>query len=151
MRLVGWLRARWPGWRAYWTARGVIPRWQLFLVYVVVVGAGAYGLQSNAATAGKAKDAVARSTATAIEASHAARQAKSAALQANHAVRRVQASRLEQCQEANHRHDGAFRVLNESLRQLPPAERARAELQRKQTVAFIQALAPRRNCRRALK
>ncbi len=30
--------------RSYWTARGVIPRWQLIGVYIVVVAAGSYGL-----------------------------------------------------------------------------------------------------------
>ena len=31
----------------WWTATGVIPRWQLLLVYMLVVAAGALGIQSN--------------------------------------------------------------------------------------------------------
>lgn len=41
--MIRWLKRRWPGWRRYWLARGVIPRWQLLLVYVVIVSAGALG------------------------------------------------------------------------------------------------------------
>ena len=31
----------------WWTATGVIPRWQLLLVYMLIVAAGALGIQSN--------------------------------------------------------------------------------------------------------
>lgn len=31
---------------AYWTAKGVIPRWQLLFVYVVIVAAGIFGFAS---------------------------------------------------------------------------------------------------------
>lgn len=55
------LRVRCRGWwrrfRAWWTARGVIPRWQLLLVYALIVTAGAIGMSKTSDAASKAKDA----------------------------------------------------------------------------------------------
>lgn len=37
------VRRRLRSWAAYWRATGVIPRWQLIVVYALIVGAGAVG------------------------------------------------------------------------------------------------------------
>jgi hypothetical protein len=71
--LAGWFRR----FRAWWTARGVIPRWQLLLVYVLVVTAGAVG-QS------KTTDAASKATEAAFDAKSAIRQ-----VQAQGAQRRL--------------------------------------------------------------
>lgn len=40
------LRERSRSWRAYWTAKGVIPRWQLVAVYLLITGIGIAGFYS---------------------------------------------------------------------------------------------------------
>ena len=44
--------------RAYWTAKGVIPRWQLLLVYVTIVGAGVFGFASIQRSLDRGKQAL---------------------------------------------------------------------------------------------
>lgn len=62
------------------------------------------------------------------------------------AIRAVQQSRVEACQQSNERHDNTVRVLDERIRQLPSAQRKRAEAGRAATVALIEALSPKRDC-----
>jgi hypothetical protein len=100
----------------------VIPRYQYFLVYVVIVAAGAVGLGKIGAAASSASDA----------------------------VRQLQQSRVDQCEQANVRHDRTIKVLDAQIARLPAAQRRRALAQRPGTVALIEALAPSRDCREAL-
>lgn len=108
--------------RAYWMARGVIPRWQYLLVYVLIVGAGAFGFAQT----------------------HAAQQ------RAEHLARQVAAQRLaairSTCEEQNVRHDQTLRTLDRLIAKVPPDRRAQARRSRASTVLLIDALAPKRDC-----
>lgn len=66
------------------------------------------------------------------------------------AIREIQQSRLDFCRQQNARHDGTVRVLDRQIQHFPPRARMRAIRQRAGTVALIDALAPKRNCVRAI-
>lgn len=103
----------------YWTATGVIPRWQLVAVYVLVVGATVVGF---------------------ISVSHQTNRV-------NDAVRQIQRQRYYLCQDQNRRHDLTIKRLDELIAATsPPRRKKRAERSRAGTLQLINALAPRRNC-----
>lgn len=82
----------------YWTQVGVIPRWQLVMVYVVIVAAGATGLLKTSNAAHRAD--------------HAAREAKAA-------TRAIQHSRIVATREACAQQNARNRKAVLFLRQLP--------------------------------
>lgn len=149
------LRAR-RAW-AWWTATGVIPRWQLLLVYALIVGAFVWSSAETRTVATDAKDASKQATHASEQATHAVAEnkrvallAKRAADDAKHAVEQVQASRIELCRQANRRHDNVIAELDKQIARLPPGRRARAEAGRDGTVALLEAISPRRKCVKAL-
>lgn len=112
---------------SYWRATGVIPRWQLLAVYVLIVAAGAAGFWQTSSVANRADDF--------------ARDVQS---------QRVVAIRAN-CQEQNQRHDDTIRTLDHLIARIPPgAGRDRALANRRGTVLLIDALAPKRDCGRAV-
>lgn len=115
--------------RRYWKQTGVIPRWQLLLIYAAIVAAAAAGM---------------------LRTETIARSANRAAGEAQRAIEGVQRSRIDVCKDANSRHDAALAELDLQIRHLPPAERARARARRAGTVAFIETLAPRHDCEKEL-
>jgi hypothetical protein len=118
------------GFWAWWTATGVIPRWQLLLVYVLVIVAGMVGMASTRSVADRANGA---------------------ALDAKHAVAQVQASRIELCEQANERHDAVIAELERQIARLSPKRRAEANARKAGTIALLEAIAPRRDCVEALR
>jgi len=54
---------------------------------------------------------------------------------------------LGNCLEQNTRHDETIRALDDAIAGLPPDRRQRAQANRDNTVALIDALAPKRDCR----
>lgn len=53
---------------------------------------------------------------------------------------------LRSCIDQNTRHDLTIRFLDEQIGKLPTKQKIEAQVQRKVTILFINALAPHRNC-----
>jgi len=62
-------------------------------------------------------------------------------------IAEIQESRMELCLATNERHDATIRTLDELIRKLPADRRARARENRTSTVALLEAIAPRRDCK----
>jgi hypothetical protein len=59
----------------------------------------------------------------------------------------IQQSRIDVCREGNVRHDDVIATLDRLIREQPPgARKRRAVRNRAQTVALLEALAPKRDC-----
>lgn len=135
-------RARW---KAYWTRRGVIPRWQQFGAYVLIVAAGAIGFHNIGNAAEKANRATRESRALALSAKR--QSAKTAAL-----ARTIQRQRREFCKDQNDRHDATIRELDVQIQKLIKAgvitksELAQVKASKAANIALINALAPRHRC-----
>jgi hypothetical protein len=127
IRLVNWFKERLPGWRRYWSQRGVVPRWQYLLVYVLIVSAGVFGQFKTSRIANTA----------------------------NRAVIEIQRSRIDvartQCRQQNERNRAAYLFLHE----LPadPKEPLRTPQEREALLrGFTDALVgPRQNCQLLIK
>lgn len=122
-KFVRWLKERLPGWRTYWTQRGVVPRWQYLCVYVLIVGAGAFGQIQTSKIANKA----------------------------NGAVIEIQHSRIEiahtQCDQQNQRNRAAYLFL----RNLPNKQHISAQKKDRLLHDFTDALVgPRQDCGKLL-
>jgi hypothetical protein len=107
--------------------RGVIPRWQYLLVYVMIVGAGVLGF---------------------LRTEDATDQARRAARQASELARDIQAQRVKtvrnNCEEQNNRHSEADATLRELIRQGRRDDEDGTKL-------LIDAITPFRDCDRAVR
>lgn len=114
---------------SYWKQTGVIPRWQLIAVYVLIVAAGTIGIWRTQTVAHRADDL----------------------------SRDIQAQRVvnirQSCDEQNARHDDTIAALDRLIGQLPKDSTRRflAEKNRPGTVLLINALAPKRDCGKVVK
>lgn len=129
----------------YWTAVGVIPRWQLFTVYSLIAIIGIIGFDRTGTIANRAD----------TNANQVRRLAKenrrlSLAIQAQRA-----ASIYDNCNDQNDRHKTAVRV---TLRLLghpvvqpnPPLTHAQMNAQRRVIIKWVSALVPKRDCQQAV-
>lgn len=129
--------------RRYWTATGVIPRWQLVAVYALVIGACIVGFVTIGNAVHRANSATRANRALAQRADAQARATQRQAAA-------IQRQRRELCKDQNDRHDATIRELDVIVRRLehtaPPAQRAQLKASRAYNVLLINALAPRRRC-----
>lgn len=135
----------------YWTATGVIPRWQLVAVYGLMAVIGIVGFATIGNTADKASQA-SQSTRTLAQSTRAlAQRAAAQAAESHRQALAIQQQRRDLCVDQNHRHDATIRQLDFIVRKIehtaPPAERAQVKSSRVYNILLINALAPRRNCK----
>lgn len=133
------MRARLARYRHYWTATGVIPRWQLVAVYALVLTVVLIGYLRVGNVADDAHSA-------ANQAKVAAHDAQAAAHNAQRAVAGVQRQRKDLCKDQNGRRKATIDRLDELIAKLPPDQKAQAKSIRASNVSLINALAPKRNC-----
>lgn len=132
--------------RHYWTATGVIPRWQLLAVYGLIFAAGFIGFLSL-------RDAVDKANSAADQAKAASRSNRALALSAKRRAAEtkrltviIQNQRHDVCVDQNERRRTTIVKLDMLIEKLPPVERTQARANRNANVQLINALAPRRNC-----
>jgi hypothetical protein len=113
--------------RNYWTARGVIPRWQYLTVYVAITAVFIGGLAKSNQLSHKAQNL----------------------------AEQIQRQRVSvvgtSCQEQNARHDATITQLDQLIRKVPASRRQRARESRAGTVLLIDALVPKRDCAEVLR
>lgn len=103
--------------RAYWTEVGVIPRWQLVAVYLLIAGGGVAGFHQSSG----ARDEIQQSRHEAV---------------------------VRTCREQNARHNRTIKKLDSLIAREGNAARGRRARQRRDsTVALIDALVPKKNCK----
>lgn len=124
-------------WKRYWTETGVIPRWQLFAVYVLIFAAGFIGFLTLRGAVDKSNKATRANHVLAVQ---AARQAATT----KRLTATIQKQRKDLCQDQNARRRSTIKRLNLLTKQLPPS--AERSLRRRSTIQLINALAPPRNC-----
>ena len=119
---------------AWWTARGVIPRWQLLLVYALVVGVSMVGLASTRSIAD---------------------ENRVLALRVDGLARAIQDQRKESirtnCRTQNKRHKAAISATLRLLARpaVPPSRTltpAQQRAQRTVIVGWVGVLVPKQNC-----
>lgn len=126
----------------YWTATGVIPRWQLLAVYVLVVAAGFVGFLSI-------RSAVNHANTVARENHRLALRASSQAAQTKRLADKIQAQRKDLCADQNARHKRTIQTLNSILAEFVKKHPDQAKQVRdsvRSNVLLINALAPKRQC-----
>lgn len=111
--------------KRYWTATGVIPRWQLVAVYALVITVSVIGFASVRHQNAKTHRVAQRAAALVVE---------------------VQRQRKAVCLDQNRRHDRTIAKLDFLIAHVPPRLRKQAAASRAGNVTLINALAPRRNC-----
>lgn len=121
------IRARLHRFKLWLTETGVIPRWQLLLVYFIIVTAMAIGLARTVSVTNDVKVVAAR---------------------AEGLARSIQTQRIttvrEGCEQQNVRHAQALKALNALI---PPNQSAKRRAQSKKVVkALADAVAPKRDC-----
>lgn len=133
-----------PTRREYWTARGVVPRWQFLLVYLVVVVVGIIGFERIGNQSDTAADL--------------ARETHSLAQQTAQLARTIQLQRLDGirrgCEDQNRRHDGTIRALDDVIARVvrdAPERKTELARARAQNVLLINALAPKQDCDRLVR
>jgi hypothetical protein len=128
--------------RSYWTARGVVPRWQLLVVYLVVVAITVVGFIRIGHQASNAED-TARQTAQLTRATNKlARENAALTLAIQH--QRTETIRSS-CEDQNRRHDATIAKLDVVLRRAVPDPTTRLRI-RTQNALLIDALAPHQDC-----
>lgn len=126
-------------WKRWWTARGVIPRWQQVGAYLLIGIAAFVVFKSNGDTSDNANHA-------ANQAKSASHDAQAAAHNAQAAIAAIQQQRKDLCKDQNKRRRKTIARLDFLITKLPPDERVRAKEIRASNVSLINALAPKRNC-----
>lgn len=128
--------------RSYWTSRGVVPRWQLLLVYLLIAAVGIVGFVSVGNQADKA-------TKTAEETRKLALVSATLSRDTARLAREIQSSRTTLCEDQNKRHDRTIERLNKIIDQAKrrqPDRAAEIERARAQNILLIEALAPEQDC-----
>ena len=133
--------------RNYWTAVGVIPRWQLVAVYLFIAAIGIVAIGSVARQSDEIEAQANRATALAIQ----NRQLSKASAEL---ARRVQQQRLDgirsNCEDQNRKHGDTIRSLRASARRLK-IPRSEWPERLGPTIRLINALAEVRDCDTVIK
>lgn len=128
--------------RSFWRQRGVIPRWQQFAAYILIVAAGIVGFISIGNASDKATKASKASAALAISAKRQAEQTADL-------ISEIQQQRANLCNDQNERHDNTIKTLNTVLRNYVkkhPDQAQQVKDSAQSNVLLINALAPKRDC-----
>lgn len=135
--------------KAYWTEKGVIPRWQLLGVYALVILVGVIGFNIVGSAADKATSAANEAKAASAVNRKLAVTAKVQATKTRRLAVRIQRQRKALCKDQNGRHDATLAQLDKQLKLIVkkhPDEAAAIKESRAGNIALISALAPKRKC-----